>query len=137
MADGRAYILIVDDLPENLLALEAILSNLGHHIVRSTSGQEALRILLEREFAVILLDVRMPEMDGIETATFIRMGTLSRLTPIIFMTAGDANLEAVAGGYSAGAVDYITKPIQGDMLRSKVKVFVDLFLKGKELAQKA
>ncbi|HEV3026739.1 MAG TPA: hybrid sensor histidine kinase/response regulator [Planctomycetota bacterium] len=137
MTDGRADILIVDDLPENLLALEAILAELGQHIVRATSGQEALRILLDREFAVILLDVRMPKMDGFETAAFIRMRAQSRLTPIIFMTAGDTNVEAVARGYSAGAVDFITKPIQDEMLRSKVKVFVDLFLKGKELAQKA
>src|SRR5579864_6640357 len=102
MADGRADILIVDDLPENLLALEALLADLGHHIVREASGAEALTALLDGEFAVILLDVRMPEMDGIETAGLIRKRPRSRHTPIIFMTAGDANLEAVARGYSAG-----------------------------------
>ena len=137
MADGRADILIVDDLPENLLALEALLADLGQHIVRAASGAQALTALLDREFAVILLDVRMPEMDGIETAGLIRKRPRSRHTPIIFMTAGDANLESVARGYSVGAVDYITKPIQSDILRSKVRVFVDLFLHKKELSQKA
>src|SRR6185436_2505907 len=115
MADVRADILIVDDIPENLRSLEALLEALGQNIVRAASGQEALRILLDREFAVILLDVRMPGMDGLETAEYIRKGRRSRLTPIIFVTAGNDNIEAVARGYSAGAVDYIQKPIQVDI----------------------
>jgi two-component system sensor histidine kinase/response regulator len=137
MASAQADILIVDDLPSNLLALEAILADQGREIVRASSGQEALRILLEREFAVVLLDVRMPEMDGIETAKFIRQWKTSRLTPILFVTAGDDDLEAVVRGYSAGAVDYIRKPVNAEILRSKVKVFVDLHLKKRELALQA
>src|SRR5437763_7174384 len=122
MADGaRADILIVDDREDNLLALENILATLGQNIVRASSGQQALDILLNREFAVILLDVRMPEMDGLETADYIRKSKRSRFTPIIFVTAGDDNLDRMAQGYSIGAVDYIIKPIPIEMLRSKVK----------------
>lgn len=137
MSDSRAPILIVDDLPANLTALEAVLEGLGEPLVKASSGQEALRQLLRSDFAVILLDVRMPEMDGIETARYIRMASRSKSTPIIFVTAGDGELEDALRGYSAGAVDYIKKPIQADILRSKVRVFIDLYEKGKELARRA
>jgi len=137
MPDLRAPILLVDDLPVNLAALEAVLHPLGEPIVLAGSGQEALSRLLKQDFAVILLDVRMPEMDGLETARYIRMARRSKSTPIIFVTAGDGDLEDALRGYSAGAVDYIKKPLQTDILRSKVRVFVDLYRKEKELAWRA
>jgi signal transduction histidine kinase len=137
MNQSRADILIVDDRPENLAAFEVALAELGQEIVRATSGQQALEILLRREFAVILLDVRMPDMDGYETAAYIRKSKRSMRTPIIFVTAGEHQLAQVTRGYSVGAVDYIIKPFQDEVLRSKVRVFVDLFRKGKELALKA
>jgi len=137
MTDTPADILIVDDLPANLQALEMALAGLGREIVRAGSCQEALKILLRREFAVMLLDVRMPDMDGLETARYIRMGARSPQTPIIFVTAGADSVEQVAQGYVAGAVDYIIKPLHTDILRSKVKVFLDLYSKSKELEEKA
>lgn len=137
MADLRAPILLVDDLPVNLAALEAVLHRLGEPIVLAGSGQEALSRLLKEDFAVILLDVRMPGMDGLETARYIRMARRSKSTPIIFVTAGDGDLADALRGYSAGAVDFIKKPIQTDILRSKVQVFIDLYRKEKELAARA
>jgi signal transduction histidine kinase len=137
MPDIRGPILIVDDLPLNLTALEAVLGSLGDPLVKASSGQEALHHLLQSDFAVILLDVRMPGMDGIETARYVRMGRRSKSTPIIFITAGDGDLEDALRGYSAGAVDYIKKPIQTDILRSKVRVFIELYEKEKELARRA
>jgi signal transduction histidine kinase len=137
MNQTQADILIVDDRPENLVALEAALAELGQRIVRATSGQQALQILLEREFAVILLDVRMPDMDGFETAAYIRKGKRSILTPIIFVTAGEHQFGQVIRGYSVGAVDYIIKPFDGEILRSKVQVFIDLYRKERQLALKA
>jgi len=133
----RADILVVDDRPENLAALEAALAELGQEIVRATSGQQALEILLRREFAVILLDVRMPEMDGFETAGYIRKSKRSMLTPIIFVTAGEHQFGQVIRGYSVGAVDYIIKPFDDEILRSKVRVFIDLYRKEKQLSLKA
>jgi two-component system, sensor histidine kinase and response regulator len=123
-----ANILLVDDRPDNLLALETILGDLGQNLVRAISGAEALRCLLKQDFAVILLDVQMPGMDGLETATLIRERERSRHTPIIFLTAADRNESLVFKGYAAGAVDYLFKPINPDILKAKVKVFVDLFL---------
>jgi PAS domain S-box-containing protein len=133
---GRAGILIVDDQEGNLRVLEGLLEDLGVDIVTARSGEQALSSLLEREFAVILLDVRMPIMDGFETAEMIRKRRRSRHIPIIFVTAVDDDVEHMAKGYSVGAVDYIMKPLNGDILRSKVKVFVELFQKGRELANK-
>ena len=121
-----AAILLVDDREENLDVLEATLQVLGQPIVRARSGQEALRHLLDRDFAVILLDVRMPEMDGYETASYIRARARSSHTPIIFLTAYDVTRERLQEAYSAGAVDVIFKPIVPEILRSKVAVFVDL-----------
>jgi len=128
MTDGteRAGILIVDDSPEKIIALESILEELGQDIVKASSGREALRHLLNRDFAVILLDVRMPVMDGFETAALIRQRVRSEHTPIIFVTAFPDETH-VARGYSLKAVDYIFTPVVPDVLRTKVSVFVDLF----------
>ncbi|OUL31521.1 hybrid sensor histidine kinase/response regulator [Nostoc sp. T09] len=130
-------ILLVDDHPENLLALEAILQNLGQNLVRATSGAQALRCLLNQDFAVILLDVQMPEMDGFDTATLIRQRERSRHTPIIFLTAFSTNESMVFKGYSLGAVDYLFKPIEPEILKSKVAAFVDLFQKTAEVERQA
>ena len=121
----RANILIVDDLPEKLLVFETILGNLGENLVMVRSGSEALAEVLQREFAVILLDVNMPDIDGLETAEYIRRYKKSAHTPIIFITAYADEMQT-AKGYSLGAVDYILSPIQPDILRSKVRVFVEL-----------
>jgi signal transduction histidine kinase len=121
----RANILIVDDLPEKLLVFETILGNLGENLVMVRSGAEALAEVLQREFAVILLDVNMPDIDGLETAEYIRRYKKSAHTPIIFITAYADEMQT-AKGYSLGAVDYILSPIQPDILRSKVRVFVEL-----------
>jgi signal transduction histidine kinase len=124
----KVKILLVDDRPANLLTLESILEDLGQEIVKATSGKEALRYLLKDDYAVILLDVKMPEMDGFETATLIRERERSRHTPIVFLTA-HKDEEHLFRGYYAGAVDFLYKPINPEVLRSKVSVFVDLSLK--------
>src|ERR1043165_5783300 len=121
-------ILVVDDMPEKIMTIEATLEELGQNIVKAYSGREALRCLLKDDFAVILLDVNMPEMDGFETAALIRERKRSELTPIIFVTAFNDDTH-VAKGYSIGAVDYISAPIDPDILRTKVGVFVDLHQK--------
>ncbi|HLY10458.1 MAG TPA: ATP-binding protein [Planctomycetota bacterium] len=136
-AAARAAILVVDDQHGNLRVLEGLLGDLGHDIVSASSGSQALSSLLDRDFAVILLDVRMPAMDGFETAELIRKRRRSRLTPIIFVTAADDDVDQIVRGYALGAVDYIMKPLNGDILRSKVKVFVNLFLQSRELASKS
>ena len=136
MPDGKASILIVDDRPEKLLALEAVLEDLGQTIVRAYSGREALRHVLVQDFAVILLDVNMPGMDGFETASLIRQRKSSEHVPIIFITAFGDEMHA-ARGYSLGAVDYILAPVMPDVLRSKVGVFVDLFRKTQQLRRQA
>src|SRR5688572_15277644 len=109
-AGARVGILIVDDVPSNLMALESCLDVLGHDVVRAGSGEEALGHVLRRDFAAILLDVIMPGMDGFETAALIRERERSRLTPILFLTAADRVPEHALKGYSLGAVDYILKP---------------------------
>ncbi|MGA7934897.1 MAG: ATP-binding protein [Kovacikia sp.] len=134
--DPKVNILLVDDRPENLLALEAVLSRLEENLVRAHSGEEALRCLLEQDFAVILLDVQMPGMNGFETANLIRNRPRSRYTPIIFLTAFSTSDEFVFQGYSAGAVDYLLKPIDPVILSSKVAVFVDLFKKNEIINRK-
>lgn len=131
--DPRANILLVDDHAENLLALEAMLEHLGENLVKAQSGEEALRCLLNQDFALILLDVQMPGMSGFETATLIRSRERSRHTPIIFLTAFSTSDSFVFQGYSLGAVDYLLKPIEPDILTSKVVVFVDLFKKTEEV----
>src|SRR5262245_7855634 len=126
MADAdKVNILVVDDLPEKLLVLESCLAELGVNLVTARSGEEALRRVLEHEFAVILLDVNMPGMDGFETAGFIRRRKKSAHTPIIFVTAFADEMH-LAQGYSLGAVDYIFSPVFPEALRTKVKVFVEL-----------
>jgi signal transduction histidine kinase len=124
-------------MPQNLVALEALLSNLHLDVVKAGSGEEALRYLLKDDFAVILLDVRMPVMDGLQTAELIRRRQRSRDTPIIFVTASALDDDLVTQGYSLGAVDYIAKPIHPHILRSKVAVFVELFRKGAQVRQQA
>jgi signal transduction histidine kinase len=130
-------ILLVDDHPENLLALEALLEGLGQNLVRANSGPEALRCLLSQDFAVILLDVQMPGIDGFETAKLIRARPRSQLTPIIFLTAFSKTDTLVSKGYFLGAVDYLIKPLQPEILRSKVTVFVELFKKTAQVKQQA
>jgi len=131
----QVEILLVDDRPENLLALEAILEPLGQKLVRATSGEEALRKLLRHDFAVVLLDVQMPGMNGFETAQLIKARERTRFIPIIFLTAISKEEDYVFRGYEVGAVDYISKPFQPDVLRAKVAVFVDLHLKQKRLSE--
>src|SRR5438309_513880 len=125
----KANILIVDDRADKLLAVEAILSSLGQNIVKAHSGKEALRHLLHEEFAVILMDVSMPCMDGFETAALIRKRESSEHTPIIFVTSINTSENHISQGYSLGAVDYMLTPIVPDILRSKVAVLVDLHKK--------
>ena len=125
-ADDRVNILLVDDQPANLVALEAMLSGLGQNLIRAESGREALKWLLSNDCAVILLDVKMPDMDGFETATLIRERDRSRHTPIIFLTAADKSHTQAVRGYSVGAVDYLVKPVVPEFVRSKVAVFVEL-----------
>jgi PAS domain S-box-containing protein len=126
----RARILMVDDHPPNLLALEAILSPLGEDIVRANSGEDALRKLLDGDFACILLDVQMPGLDGIETAALIKKRERNKTTPIIFLTAIAKDPSYIFRGYSQGAVDYLLKPFDPEILRTKVSVFIDLWKKG-------
>jgi CheY-like chemotaxis protein len=133
----KAKILLVDDRPENLLALEAILSALDQTLVRASSGEEALKALLTDDFAVILLDVQMPGMDGFETAAHIKRRERTRDIPIIFLTAINHGPHHTFRGYAAGAVDYISKPFDPWVLRAKVQVFVDLWLAGRRLATQA
>ena len=136
-AEPKGNILLVDDHPENLLALEAILDCLGQNLVKANSGKEALRCILNQDFALILLDVQMPEMDGFETAKLIRERETSLYTPIIFLTAYSTSDNLVFKGYSLGAVDYLIKPISPEILKSKVTVFVDLFKKTEEVKRQA
>ena len=125
----KVNILIVDDRPENLLALEAILEPLNENLVRANSGAEALKQLLLQDFAVILLDVQMPEMNGLETAQYIKAREKSKSIPILFLTAINKEESYVFKAYEVGAVDYLFKPFDPEILRSKVAVFVDLWRK--------
>ena len=126
-------ILIVDDRPENLIALEAALAPIEQNVIRAGSGEEALRVLLKHEIAVIILDVQMPGLDGFETAAYIKQLDRTKHIPIIFLTAINKEAQHVFRGYSAGAVDYLFKPFDPTMLRSKVAVFIDLHQKKREL----
>ena len=123
----KVRILLVDDRPENLLALENILENPHLDITKATSGNEALGLMLEYEFALILLDVQMPEMDGFETAELMRGNERTKQTPIIFVTAINFEQKYVFKGYESGAVDYLFKPFDPYILKSKVKVFIELY----------
>ncbi|HWG38847.1 MAG TPA: response regulator, partial [Terriglobales bacterium] len=118
-------ILAVDDEPANLLAVEAVLNELGEEVVVAASGREALRLLLDRDFAVILMDAKMPELDGFATAALIRERPRSRVTPIIFLTALRVE-DDMFKAYDLGAVDYLFKPIVPQVLRAKVRFFLEL-----------
>jgi CheY-like chemotaxis protein len=133
----KAKILLVDDRAENIVALEAILSSLNQTLVPARSGDAALKALLSDEFAVILLDVLMPGMDGFETAAHIKRRPRTRDVPIIFLTARNAEPDYAFRSYSAGAVDYIAKPFDPWVLRAKVSVFVDLYAKNRQLSDQA
>ncbi|MGV3493628.1 MAG: response regulator [Ramlibacter sp.] len=128
-----ANVLIVDDQPANLLAMEAVLDTLGVNLVRAQSGPQALKALLEQDFAAVLLDVRMPGMDGFEVAREIRSRPRSRFTPILFVTAGDDPDEAMMSAYALGAVDFLAKPLRAEVLKAKVGVFVELYRSKEEL----
>jgi CheY-like chemotaxis protein len=133
----KAKILLVDDRAENLVALEAILSSLNQTLVPARSGDAALKALLSDDFAVILLDVLMPGMDGFETAAHIKRRPRTRDVPIIFLTARNAEPDYAFRSYSAGAVDYIAKPFDPWVLRAKVSVFIDLYTKNRQLSDQA
>lgn len=128
-------LLLVDDRPENLLALEAVLEPLGHRMVRANSGEEALRHLLADDIAVIVLDVQMPGIDGFETAERIKQRDRTRDIPIIFLTAISPGLDNRLRGYGTGAVDYIFKPVEPEVLRAKVAVFLELYLNTRTLQE--
>jgi CheY-like chemotaxis protein len=132
-----AKALLVDDRRENLLALEAILQGLPVRPVAVESGEAALKQLLVDDFAVILLDAQMPEMDGFETASHIKRRERTRHVPILFLTAADRDAQLALRGYAAGAVDYLTKPFDPWVLRAKVSVFVDLWTKTRQLEAQA
>jgi PAS domain S-box-containing protein len=133
----RARILMVDDHPPNLIALEAILSPLEQDLIQATSGQEALRRLLDGDFAVILMDVQMPGIDGLQTAKLIKERPRNRHIPIIFLTAISKDPANIFRGYQEGAVDYLLKPFDPEILRAKVSVFVDLWRKGEQVKRQA
>ncbi|MDC7683216.1 response regulator [Asticcacaulis sp. BYS171W] len=128
------HILAVDDLPENLLALEALLRRDGLVMLKARSGVEALEILLKQDVALALLDVQMPEMDGFELAEMMRGSERTRRVPIIFLTAGSADRQRRFRGYETGAVDFLQKPIEGDILRSKIEVFIELYQQRQQIA---
>src|SRR5689334_20417876 len=131
----KINILLVDDHPNNLQALEAILEPLGENLVRANSGEEALRAVLEQDFAVILLDVRLGELSGLETAQLLKQRERSASTPIIFLTGIDTTDAHILQGYTAGAVDYLIKPIVPEILLYKVSIFIELFRQKAELKQ--
>src|SRR5215472_7939954 len=133
----RARILLVDDRVENLIALDAILSPLDQILVSVQSGEAALDALRQDEFAVVLLDIVMPGMSGLETATRIKHDARTRDVPIIFLTAAIAQPEQAFLSYAAGAVDYLAKPFDPGVLKAKVAVFVDLYLKASQLREQA
>ena len=131
----RANVLVADDRPANVLAIRQILEPLDHNIVTASSGEEVFRSLLTAEFAVILLDVQMPIMDGFEIAAHIKRREKTRHIPIIFLTAVNQEPSDIWQGYEAGAVDYLTKPVEPWVVRAKVAAFVDLWLEHKRLEQ--
>lgn len=130
-------ILIVDDRQENLLVLESLLDNMNCNIIKATSGNEALSLMLDYEFALVLLDVQMPDMDGFETAELMRSNSRTRYVPIIFVTAISKEQKCIFKGYEIGAVDYLFKPIEPIILQSKVKVFLELYNQKKLVEEQA
>lgn len=138
MKQGKATsILIVDDRPENLLVLESLLEDMDCNIIKANSGNEALGLMLEYEFALVLLDVQMPEMDGFETAELMRGSEKTRYVPIVFVTALSKEEISMFKGYEVGAVDYLYKPIEPIILRSKVRIFIELFNQKKLLEEQS
>lgn len=133
VAQEQIHILLVDDRPENLMALEAVLESEQYNLVKATSGEEALRFLLKEDFAVIVLDVQMPGLDGIETAKLIKARDKTKDIPIIFISANSKEAEHLFAGYSAGAIDYMVKPFIPQILRSKIEGFVDMYLSNQRL----
>ena len=134
--DGEIKILGVDDRPENLFALEAVLEPLEVSFIKANSGMEAINLLSDYEFALILMDVQMPQMDGFTTAELIRENDTWQTIPIIFVTAISKDSQHVFQGYEAGAVDYLFKPLDIHILRSKVTIFIELFKQKRELLQR-
>jgi CheY-like chemotaxis protein len=132
----QVKILLVDDSEESLVALEAVLKPLQQRLYRARSGPEAMKLLLRHDVAVVLLDVLMPGMDGFETAAHIKRLDQTRDVPIIFLTAGEPGAGAAFRGYAVGAADYLTKPFDPWVLRSKVSVFIDLFRKNAALRER-
>lgn len=126
--DNKPAVLLVDDVEANLVALDALLGDMGCELVRARGGNEALRALLRREFAVMLLDVQMPEIDGYEVARYARDNPVTRDVPIIFLTAALRSEDGLLRGYGSGAVDFLLKPIDATVLRAKVRVFLDLYI---------
>lgn len=133
----RANVLVADDDPASLLAMETILSDLDQRLVLAHSGEEALRRMLHEDFAVVILDVRMPGLSGFDTARYIRERKRTQNTPIIFLTGMAADEVDIFAGYFAGAVDFLTKPVIPHVLKVKVKVFVDLYLAGEEIKRQS
>jgi len=131
----RAKVLVVDDDPKSLFAMRELLGELGQELMVASSGEEALELALRHDFAVILLDVRMPGMDGFEAAKLIRDAERSKATPIIFLTAAADEMHSMFRGYEVGAVDYLMKPVQPETLKSKVSVFVELQIKSDRLRE--
>ncbi|MGC0340833.1 response regulator [Streptomyces sp. SLBN-8D4] len=131
--DDGAGILLVDDMEDNLIALEAVLGSLNEPLVRARSGEEAMKALLRRRFALVLLDVRMPGMDGFETAANIKRLDQTKDVPIIFLTGTDDDSGYAFRGYATGAADYLTKPFDPWVLRAKVSVFLELHRKNQQL----
>lgn len=137
MGNKDVNILLVDDRPDNLLVLESLLENMDCNIVKATSGNEALGLLLEQEFALVLMDVQMPEMDGFETAELMRGSERTKYIPIIFVTAISKERQCIFKGYEIGAVDYLFKPIEPVILQSKVRVFLELYAQKKLAGEQA
>src|SRR3984885_10668027 len=129
------YFLLVDDRDENLLSLEALLRRDGLVLLRARSGDEALELLLQNDVALALVDVQMPGLDGFELAELMRGNERTRRVPIIFVTAGNADSHRRFRGYEAGAVDFIHKPIETDILRSKAEVFFELYRQRQQIAE--
>ncbi|WP_329350908.1 response regulator [Streptomyces sp. NBC_01261] len=131
--DERASILLVDDMEDNLVALEAVLGSLNEPLIRARSGEEAMKALLRQRFAVVLLDIRMPGMDGFETAANIKRLDQTKDVPIIFLTGTDSDAGYAFRGYATGAADYLTKPFDPWVLRAKVSAFLELHRKNQLL----
>lgn len=130
------YILLVDDHPENLIALEAILEDIDCTLLKARSGNEALSLLLKHDIALVLLDVQMPGMDGFEVAELMRKSQRTRMVPIIFLTAISKEARYVSRGYDVGAVDYLFKPVSAEILQHKARFFLDLDLQKRRLEDK-